>query len=89
MATNLSAKSERIYRDIISTVNYVRTHTYEEWLGKMKDDPVLFALYEEQKAGVVHGFWDGRSLAALERRGLIHYYDDMQRDDWCVILVED
>ena len=85
----MSAKTQDIYRSITSYVKHTREQAYEEWLGKTKDDPALRALYDEICSGVVHGYWDGRSFAALERRGLIRYYDDMQSDDWCVILVED
>lgn len=89
MATKMSAKTKRVYEDILGTINYVRTHTYEEWLGKSKDAFFLRNLYEEQRSGLVHGLWDGRCLAALERRGLIRYFDDMNADDWCVKLVEE
>ena len=85
--TKMSAKTQRVYDSIVSMVEYARNHTYEEWLGKTKDSCILRDLYEEQKSGLVHGFWDGRSLSALEKRGLIRYYDDMQKDDWCVRLI--
>lgn len=85
--TKMSAKTQLVYDSIVSKVEYARNHTYEEWLGKTKDSCILRYLYEEQKSGLVHGFWDGRSLNALEKRGLIRYYDDMQKDDWCVWLI--
>ena len=88
MAAKMSEKTERILNQIRAKVDYARSHTYEEWLGKTKDCGFLRDLYEEQRSGFVHGLWDGRCLSALERRGYIRYYDDMQSNDWAVRLIE-
>lgn len=88
MAAKMSAKTERVYKQIRAQVEYARNHTYEEWLGKTKDNCILHDLYDEQRGGLVHGLWDGRCLCALERRGLIRYFDDMRSDDWAVRLIE-
>lgn len=87
-APKMSEKTQRVYDSILRAVEYVRSISYGEWLGNMSDDPCLRELYEEQRNGIVHGLWDGRCLSALERRGLIRYYDDMECDDWCVVLID-
>ena len=88
MATKMSAKMQRVYEDIKSMVEYARNTPYDEWLGTCPDYSFLRARYDEQRGGLVHGLWDGRTLNALEKRGLISYFDDMDADDWTVRLIE-
>lgn len=88
MATKMSAKMQRVYEDIKRSVEYARNTPYEEWLGNCPDYSFLRAKYNEQRGGLVHGLWDGRTLNALEKRGLIRYIDDMEADDWAVRLIE-
>ena len=88
MATKMSAKMQRVYEDIKSMVEYARNTRYDEWRGNCPDYGFLRARYEEQRGGLVHGLWDGRTLSALEKRGLIRYFDDMDEDNWTVRLIE-
>ena len=85
----MSAKMERVLNQIRAQVEYARTHTYKEWLGNSKDYAFLRALYEEQRDGLIHGLYDGRTLAGLEKRGYIKYFDDMVSDDWAIRLIEE
>lgn len=85
----MSAKTKRVYDSIVNHIHSAREDGYEKWLGSTEDCPAMRELYAEICSGVVYTLLDGRSLAALERRGLIRYFDDMGRDCWCVVLVED
>lgn len=84
----MSDKMQSVYNEIKRAVEDARNSSYEDWLGKMEDHPAIRDMYNRERHGEVHGYWDGRTLNALERRGLIKYFDDMDRDDWCVILIE-
>lgn len=85
----MSMRTKRVYDSIVHYIQSAREDGYEKWLGKTKDNPVMRALYDEICSGVIYTQFDGRSLAALERRGLIRYCDDMERDCWRVVLVEE
>lgn len=85
----MSAKMERVLNQIRRQVEYARTHTYDEWLGNSKDYSFFHAMYEEQRDGLIHGLYDGRTLHALEERGYIKYFDDMVADDWAIRLIEE
>lgn len=87
--TKMSEKMQRVYDQIRYDVEYARTHSFDEMYGvENRDCQVLLDLYEEKQDGIVRGCWDGRTLCALERRGLIRYYDDMSNDEWVVMLAK-
>lgn len=85
----MSKKTKRVYDSIVNHIKTAREDGYEKWLGKTKDCAAMRMLYDDICSGIIYTHLDGRSLAALERRGLIRYYDDMKRDCWCVVLIED
>jgi hypothetical protein len=88
---------ERTLDYIRSKVEDARTKTFEEWLTEFSytlDDEAVFHLeevYAENKNGIVRGMYDGRVLYALERRGYIRYWDDLEqeRGNWVIRLMED
>lgn len=88
MAKAMTKQTQYIYNRIKGHVEYVRSLTYKEWLGKCPDNAAARELYDETYAGIVYDYYDGRSLAALERRGLIKYYDNMEKDCWEIHLIE-
>lgn len=88
MAAKMSEKTKRVWDEIMYEVESARATTYEEWLGKTKDSPSLRKLFRDKQNGIIRGYWDGRTLAALERRGLIKYFDNMERDCWEVYVIE-
>ena len=88
MAKAMSEKTKRVWDQIKYEVENARSTTYEEWLGKTNDHPSLRRLFDDKRSGIVRGYWDGRTLAALERRGLIKYFDNMERDCWEVYVIE-
>lgn len=97
MAAKMSKSMERVLDNIISRVEEARTKTFEEWLAAYSrytlDDHVvcyLRSVYAENKDGIVRGMYDGRVLHALERRGYIRYWDDLnqERGNWIIRLTE-
>lgn len=90
MATKkaMSKQTEYVYNRIKGSVEYARERSYDEWLGKCRDSAALRELYEETRQGIIYDCYDGRSLAALERRGLIKYFDNMEKDCWEIYLIE-
>ena len=84
----LSEKMQRTLDSIMWRVDNARNHSYEEWLGGIGDDSFMRTEYMNNKCGIVYGWFDGRSLAALERRGILFYWDDMERDAYCVMINE-
>lgn len=98
MAAKMSQKMERTLDYILSRVEEARTKTFEEWLEAYNrytlDDHVvcyLRSVYAENKDGIVRGMYDGRTLNALEKRGYLRYFDDLEqeRGNWIIRLTED
>lgn len=96
MAAKMSQKMTRTLDYIISKVEDARTKTFEEWLaefGYTLDDEAVFYLaevYAENKQGIVRGMYDGRTLNALEKRGYLRYFDDLEqeRGNWIIYLAD-
>lgn len=92
----MSQKMERTLRYILSKVEDARSHTFEEWLAEysytLDDEAVsyLAEVYAENKQGIVRGMYDGRTLNALEKRGYLRYWDDLEqeRGNWIIRLIE-
>ena len=96
MAAKMSQKMERTLDYILSKVEDARTKTFEEWLAEYSytlDDEAVFYLaevYAENKQGIVRGMYDGRTLNALEKRGYLRYFDDLEqeRGNWIIYLAD-
>jgi hypothetical protein len=97
MAAKMSQKMERTLSYILSKVEDARTKTFEEWLNDFNytlDDEAVFYLadvYAENKQGIVRGMYDGRTLNALEKRGYLRYFDDLEqeRGNWIIYLTDE
>lgn len=85
----MTKNMEIVYNRILWTVNNARTKDYDEWRGVVKDHRYLREMYDNERLGILLMNVDGRTLAALERRGLIKYYDNMEHDCWEVYLIEE